>query len=181
VGTRSLRTALALALAALPATAGTATGAEPAPAAGERERSIGVVGGLAGFTLAADVELQTRLGVVIAAGGGDSRGPALNAYVGYNVPLSRHWSLRPGMLAVRSWQIVSSCPTRCRFDAYVASAAIRYRGSSGFVFEYGLPLLGWLPVGPDVGETQPHLKFYTIATPDMFFFETLVIGWSFDI
>ena len=112
---------------------------------------------------------------------GDHLGPAVNAVVGFSLPLGPRVSLRPGIRAGRLWQTSESCPNRCAFDSYLVEAAIRYRGPSGFLFELGLPLAGWLPVGPDAGETQPHLTFYTLATPDIMLFSSLLFGYAFDL
>jgi hypothetical protein len=147
----------------------------------EREQSIAVAGGVVALTLATNAELQTRWGPVVALGVGERRGPALNAYVGDSVRLGPRWSLRPGFRFVRSWQAVADCPTGCTFDLYIGEIGIRYRGPSGFLFEYGLPLFGWLPVGPSAGETHPHLSFYTLATGEMAFASTLLAGFTFDL
>jgi hypothetical protein len=103
----------------------------------------------------------------------------VNAYLGYQIPLSEHWSFRPGFRGARAWLSVAGCPHICTFDFFVTEAAIRYRGSSGFVFEYGLPLLAWVPEGPAVGETAPHLQLYTLATGDTFLLGTILFGYAF--
>jgi hypothetical protein len=145
------------------------------------EQTVAVTGGLVVLTLSANAELQTRWGPVIGLGVGMRRGPAFNAYAGETVPLGSGWALRPGFRFVRSWQTVEGCPTGCTFDFYLGEIALRYRGPSGFLFEYAMPLGGWLPVGPDAGETQPHLKFYTIATGELAIASTLLFGFTFDL
>jgi hypothetical protein len=146
------------------------------------EQSFAVTGGLVAATLSANAELQTRWGPVAAVGVGERRGLALNAYIGETVPLhSAGWSLRPGFRFLRSWQTVEGCPMGCTFDFYVGEIGMRYRGPSGFLFEFALPLAGWIPVGPDAGETQPHPKFYTIATAELMFVSTVLVGFTFDL
>jgi hypothetical protein len=146
----------------------------------ERPTDLSVSGGLVAVTLAANAELQTRWGPAVGLGAGGRRGPAINAYVGEALPLSAHWSLRPGFRFVRWWQTVEGCPGTCTFDAFLAEVGLRYRGPSGFLFELGLPIVGWLPVGPAAGQTEPHLQFYTLATGDLALFQTLLFGYAFD-
>ncbi len=133
-----------------------------------------------GFSPSLDVEVTTRAGVLFGIGGGGrALGPSVNAYLGYQIPLGERWSFRPGFRAARSWLSVEGCPQTCAFDFFIAEAAIRYRGTSGFVFEYGLPLLAWVPVGPAPGETAPHLQLYTLATGDTLLLGTLFLGYAF--
>jgi hypothetical protein len=146
------------------------------------EQSFSVTGGLVAATLSANAELQTRWGPVAAVGVGERRGLALNAYVGETVPLhSSGWALRPGFRFLRSWQNVAACPAGCTFDFYVGEIGLRYRGPSGFLFEFAVPLFGWIPVGPDAGETQPHPKLYTIATGELMVVSTVLLGFTFDL
>jgi len=145
------------------------------------EQSVAVAGGLVALTLSAEVELQTRWGPVVALGAGNRRGPAVNAFLGDTVRLGSRWSLRPGIRVARSWLTVDACPRGCTFDFYLGEIGLRYRGPSGFLFECGVPLFGWLPVGPAVGETQPHPRFYTLATGEMAFASTLLFGFTFDL
>ncbi len=169
-----------VASAAILATAGTATAAEVEAEAAPTQ-SFAVTGGLVALTLATSAELQTRWGPVVALGVGERRGPAINAYLGETVLLRSRWSLRGGARFVRSWQAVESCPTGCRFDFFMGEVGLRYRGPSGFLFEFGLPIFGWLPVGPSPGETQPHLAFYTLATGEMALASTVLFGFTFDL
>lgn len=150
--------------------------AQPPP-----EDSIAVTAGAVALTLSANVELQTRWGPVVGVGIGERFGPAFNAYLGETVPIGSRWAVRPGFRFVRSWQTVEVCPTVCTFDFYVGELALRYRGPSGFLFEWGIPLFGWLPVGPNVGETQPHPVFYTLATGELAFASTVLFGFTFDL
>jgi hypothetical protein len=143
--------------------------------------SVAAAGGMVALTLAADAEIQTRWGPVIAAGVGERRGPAFNVYVGETIFLGAHWSLRPGFLFERSWQTVTGCPVGCTFDVFLAEIAIRYQAPSGFLFDFGLPAFGWIPVGPDAGDTEPHLRFYTLATGDLALVGTLLVGYGFSL
>jgi hypothetical protein len=146
------------------------------------EQSFSVTGGLVALTLSADAELQTRWGPVVAVGVGERNGPAFNAYVGETVRLrSSGWALRPGFRFLRSWQTIEPCPTGCTFDFYVGEIGLRYRGPSGFLFEFAVPLFGWIPVGPVRSETQPHPVFYTIATGELMFVTTVLVGFTFDL
>ena len=146
------------------------------------EQSFALTGGLVALTLSANAELQTRWGPVVGLGVGERRGPAFNAYIGETVRLhSPGWALRPGFRFLRSWQTVDVCPTGCTFDFYVGEIGLRYRGPSGFLFELDVPLFGWIPVGPDRGETQPHPVFYTLATSELMFASTVLIGFTFDL
>jgi hypothetical protein len=139
-----------------------------------------VAAGIVASSPSLDAELRIRSGLLFGiGGGGGGLGPSVNAYLGYQIPLSKQWSLRPGFRAARSWLSVESCPQTCRFDFFVTEVAIRYRGSSGFVFEYGLPLLAWVPVGPDAGENAPRLKPYTVATGDTLLLGTVLLGYAF--
>ena len=157
--------------------------AAEAPAAAspsvEREASLTVGAGIVAFSPSLDAEITTRPGVVLGIGGGGrASGPSVNAYLGYQIPLGEHWSLRPGFRAARSWLSIENCPQRCTFDFFIAETAVRYRSSSGFVFEYGLPLLAWAPVGPAAGETAPHLKLYTLGTGDTLLLGTVLFGYA---
>jgi len=146
------------------------------------EQSFGLTGGVVVLTLSANAELQTRWGPVAALGVGERRGLAFNAYVGETVRLgSAGWSLRPGFRFLRSWQTVDICPTGCRFDFYVGEIGLRYRGPSGFLFEFAVPLFGWIPVGPDRGETTSHSVFYTLATSELMLASTVLFGFTFDL
>lgn len=145
------------------------------------EQTFAVTGGLVALTLSANAELQTRWGPVVGLGFGARHGPAFNAYAGETVRLGSRWALRPGFRFLRSWQGVDRCPTGCTFDFYLGEIALRYHGPSGFLFEYAMPLGGWLPVGPGPGQTQPHLKFYTIATGELAIASTLLVGFTFDL
>jgi len=147
----------------------------------QRPTDLSVAGGLVAVTLAANAELQTPWGPALGLGVGGRRGPAVNAYLGEALPLTAHWSVRPGFRFVRWWQAVEGCQGSCTFDAYLAEVGLRYRGPSGFLFEFGLPIVGWLPVGPAAGETEPHLHFYTLATGDLALFQTLLFGYAFDL
>jgi hypothetical protein len=143
------------------------------------EQSLAVVGGLVAVTLSADAELQTRWGPVFGVGAGGRRlGPSVNAYVGDTVRLRSRWSLRPGFRFVRSWLTTADC--RCRYDFYVGEIAFRYHGPTGFLFEVGLPLFGWIPV-TDRADPQPHSKFYTLATGELAVVSTLLVGFTFDL
>jgi hypothetical protein len=154
----------------------------PTSSSGDGEPALTVAAGIVALSRSLDVELTTLPGVLFGIGGGGSvLGPSLNAYLGYQIPLSEHWSLRPGFRAARSWLSVEGCPHTCTFDFLVTEAAIRYRGSSGFVFEYGLPLFTWVPVGPSAGQTAPHLKFYTLATGDTLLLGTVLLGYAFKL
>jgi hypothetical protein len=143
--------------------------------------SIAVTGGMVALTLAADVELQSRWGPALAAGVGERGGPAFNVYLGESIRLGTHWSLRPGVRFERAWQTVQGCPTGCTFDLFLVEAAVRYQASSGFLVQFGLPIVGWVPVGPDAGEAAPHLQFYTLATGDLAMLATLFVGYAFDL
>jgi len=176
---RSVSASLAVA-ATLFVVAGTALAAD-LEAQAAPEQSFAVTGGLVTLTLSANAELQTRWGPVVALGVGERRGPAFNVYLGETVRIGTNWSLRPGFRFVRSVETGDPCPTGCAFDFYAGEIGLRYRGPSGFLFEYGLPLFGWMPVGPNPGETQPHLAFYTIATGELAFATTLLVGYSFDL
>ena len=145
----------------------------------DRAVALTLEAGLVALTLSLEVEAQTRWGLVVGAGAGVHLGPAVNGYVGYHVPLGEHWGLRPGVRAGLLRQQNDTCPHTCSYESLIVEAAIRYRGTSGFVFEYGLPLFGWVPVGPDAGETAPHLKAYSIATGDLALFGTLLFGYAF--
>jgi hypothetical protein len=145
----------------------------------DRPVSLTLEGGLVAFTLSADAELQSRWGLVIGAGAGVNKGPAVNGYVGYHIPLGAGFALRPGVRAARLWQTNERCQGTCVFDSLTVEAAIRFQSRSGFVVSYGLPLLAWLPVGPDPGQTQPHLQSYTLSTGDTAFFGTLFFGHAF--
>ena len=109
---------------------------------------------------------------------GGRLGPSVNAYAGDTVRLGSRWSLRPGFRFVRSWLTAADC--RCRYDFYVGEIALRYHGPTGFLFEAGLPLFGWIPV-TEHGAPQPHSKFYTAATGDLAFVSTLLVGFTFDL
>jgi hypothetical protein len=132
------------------------------------------------LTLSADAELQTRWGPVIGLGAGGRLGFSVNAYAGDTVPLGTRWSLRPGFRFVRSWQSAADCPTPCRFDFYIGEIGFRYRGPTGLLYQLGIPLFGWVPV-LERGESQTHLKFYTLATSELAFFTTVVVGFTFDL
>jgi hypothetical protein len=142
------------------------------------EQSLAVVGGLVALTLSADAELQTRWGPAFGIGAGGRLGPSVNAYAGDNVRLGSRWSLRPGFRFVRAWLTTADC--RCRYDFYVGEIAFRYHGPTGFLFEAGLPLFGWIPV-TEHGDPQPHSKFYTAATGELAFVSTLLAGFTFDL
>ena len=144
-----------VALAIVLGVAGRAVAAEQGGGDGGRQ-SVGAAGGMVALALAAEAELQTRWGPAIAAGIGERRGPAFNLYLGETLFLGAHWSLRPGFRFERAWQTVMGCPTGCAFDAYLAEVALRYQSPSGFLFEFGLPAFGWVPVGPVAGETAPQ-------------------------
>jgi len=149
--------------------------AQPAP-----EQSLALVGGMVALTLSADAELQTRWGPVLGVGAGGRLGFAVNAYAGDTVPLGSRWSLRPGFRFVRSWLTTTNCPTGCSDDFYIGEIGFRYRGPTGFLYQLGIPLFGWVPV-LERGDTQEHLKFYTLATGELAFFSTVVVGFTFDL
>ena len=145
------------------------------------EQSLAVVGGLVAVTLSADAELQTRWGPVFGVGAGGRRlGPSVNAYVGDTVRVRSHWSLRPGFRFVRSWLTTADCTTGCTYDFYVGEIGFRYHGPTGFLFEVGLPLFGWIPV-TDRGDRQPHSKFYTLATSELAIVSTVLVGFTFNL
>jgi hypothetical protein len=169
-----------VALAIVVGVAGRATAAEQEGDDGSG-KTVAAAGGMVALTLAADAEIQTRWGPAIAAGVGERRGPAFNFYLGETIFLGAHWSLRPGFRFERSWQTVTGCPTGCTFDVFLAEIAIRYQAPSGFLFDFGLPAFGWIPVGPDAGDTEPHLRFYTLATGDLALVGTLLVGYGFSL
>lgn len=171
---KSLLVALAVLVVARRATAAVLEGET------EREQSIAVTGGEVALTLAANAELQTRWGPVVSLGAGGRLGPAVSAYVGDTIHLRSRWSLRPGFRFVRTWRAPIDCRADCRFDIYLAEVGFRYRGPSGFVFEYGLPLFAWLPVST-ARDTQSHLSFYTLATGDLLLVGTVLVGFTFDL
>jgi hypothetical protein len=167
---------IAMGMVGRPALAADAAGDVARP---DRAVALTLEAGIVALTLGLELEAQTRWGLVAGAGAGVRGGPAVNGYVGYHVSLGEHWGLRPGVRAGLLRQQNDSCPHTCSYESLIVDAAIRYRGTSGFVFEYGLPLFGWVPVGPDAGETGPHLKAYSIATGDLALYGTLLVGYSF--
>jgi hypothetical protein len=145
------------------------------------EQSLAVVGGMVALTLSANAELQTRWGPVFGVGAGGRRlGPSVNAYAGDTLRLGSRWSLRPGFRFARSWLTTTECTTGCRYDFYIGELGFRYRGPTGFLFEAGLPLFGWIPV-TEHGDPQPHSKFYTLATGELAFVSTVMVGFTFDL
>ena len=144
------------------------------------EQSLALVGGMVALTLSADAELQTGWGPVVGLGVGGRLGFSINAYAGDTVPLGPHWSLRPGFRFVRSWLTTTACPTGCTDDFYIGEIGFRYRGPTGFLYELGIPLVGWVPV-LERGDTREHLTFYTLATGELAFFTTVVVGFTFDL
>ena len=144
------------------------------------EQSLALVGGLVALTLSADAELQTRWGPVFGLGAGGRLGFSVNAYAGDTVRLGSRWSLRPGFRFARSWLTATDCATGCRYDFYIGEIAFRYRGPTGFLFDVGLPLFGWIPV-MEHGDQQPHSKFYTLATSELALVSTVLVGFTFDL
>ena len=136
---------------------------------------------LVALTLSANAELQTRWGPVVGLGVGDATRSRLQRLPGRHRPPRSHWALRPGFRFARSWQTVDGCPTGCTFDFYIGELGLRYRGPSRFLFEFAVPLFGWIPVGPERGATQPHPVFYTIATGELMFASTVLFGFTFDL
>jgi len=157
---------------------GVAAAAEAGTTSEDRSDGIAVEGGIIAASVAVDLAVQTRIGLVVAAGGGGTaRGPSVNAYLGYQVPLTAHWSLRPGLRAARAWDKTEGCPERCTFDFLVGELAIRYESASGFLFQGGLPLVAGVPVGAT--RADMHMQAYTLATGDTLLLTTLLVGHRF--
>jgi hypothetical protein len=149
--------------------------AAPAP------RTLSIEGGIGTASFAVEAELKTGFGLVIGGGPGGARGAfSVGGHIGYQLPFGAsdaRWSLRPEARFSRLWMKTADCsPPSCTYDFVVLEMAAHYQGPSGFVFEVGLPVVAWLPVGPDAGETKTHLKAFTY--PDTAFFTSVLLGYA---
>ncbi|HEY5282378.1 MAG TPA: hypothetical protein VIM14_06270, partial [Polyangia bacterium] len=125
------------------------------------------------------IDAVMRSGLVIGAGVGGRRGVALSGHLAYQIPISAHWSLGPGVRASRGWWKTDSCSTlSCTHDFIIIEASLRYQGSSGFVFEFGLPIVAWIPTLQN-GDTTERLRAYSIATPEAALVESLLFGFAY--
>jgi hypothetical protein len=79
------------------------------------------------------------------------------------------------------WGKAEACTPRCKFDFVTVETALHYRGPSGFVFEFGFPFVAWIPMGPDSGETEPHLKLYVLNGEVMGFLSSVLFGYAFSL
>jgi hypothetical protein len=183
---RSLVVALLVAAAAATAMSEPAARAQ-APASIEqagtvaRKNAITVEGGYRAAVFGLDAEIQTRVGPFLAIGPGLVRGGySLAAHAGYDMPLYRYWSLRPGIRVNRSWRTTDDCrPDSCTFDFIVLDLGVRYRGPTGLVFETGLPVVAWLPLTPTGSGTWVPIKAYTFPTTSLVW--AISVGYSFDL
>lgn len=109
-------------------------------------RALAVQGGARALALGLEAELQTRWGLVLAAGPLFRPYPSLSlgARIAYNHPLSEHWALRPGLRAEQTWDTRRPCLHSCQSSIFLAELGLHYRSQSGFVFEYGLPVVAWV-------------------------------------
>jgi len=178
LGTRPLAQAQELSRPeAAPAVQQTAPRTEPA----RRAWSLGVEGGIASGALMGQASLHLPWGVVIGAEAGRHLGPAVGGYLAYDIPLTTHVSLRPGLRASRMWAKTQDCATTCRFDQATFEVGLHVQSIRGLTLDVGVPLLGLVPVAPSDGEGQPHAELYTLATPELAFYTTLMVGWTFDL
>jgi hypothetical protein len=144
----------------------------------KRSDDVVVECGIIAASVAVDVAIQTRFGLIVAVGGGGTAlGPSVNGYLGYQVPFAAHWSLRPGVRGARAWDRTEACPQRCTVDFVIGELAIRYESASGFLFQVGVPLIAGVPVGAT--RADMHMQAYAFTTGDTFFLTTLLVGHRF--
>lgn len=143
--------------------------------------SLSIEGGFSTAALVAEADLHTGFGLVVGVMGGTARGPAAGGHLAYRVPLSSRWSLEPGGRAMTIWESAENCGPRCQFSFFTVDLAIRYQGPSGFVFEAGLPVVAWISVGPDAGQSRPHLERYFLSGEAMAYTESLLFGYAFNL
>ena len=142
--------------------------------------SFSLLGGLSLLSFVAQAEVAYGgASLAVGAGVGTVDQPLLEANLGYRIPLGRsRWAIQSGFRFSRMWEQARGCVDVCRFDFFLGEVAIRYVGRDGFTFQYGLPLFGWTPVGPDAGQTQPRLEGFVLQPEIMSFLQTVMIGWS---
>src|SRR5450432_795878 len=174
-----MRTATISILATL--TLGARAVAAEAPEPDPPGRSLSIEGGLSTAALVAEADLHTGFGLVVGVAGGTARGPAVGGHLAYRVPLGSRWSLEPGVRAMTIWESAENCGPRCQLNFFTIDLGIRYQGPSGFVFEAGLPVVAWIPVGPDPGQSRPHLKPYFLSGEAMAVTASLLFGYAFNL
>jgi hypothetical protein len=177
----SLLAVLLFSAPTLAAEAPTPTLAAEAAAPVKSGSSLTLEGGLTTTALAAELDLHTRFGLVVGVVGGVSRGPAVGGHVAYRVPLGARWSLEPGVRGMAVWKSAEACGPHCQFDFVTLDLGLRYQGPSGFVFQAGLPLVSLIPVGPDPGQSRPHLEPYAFSVEAMAATASVLFGYSFDL
>jgi hypothetical protein len=169
-----MRTATISILATL--TLGARAVAAEAPDPAPPGSSLSIEGGLSTAALVAEADLHTGFGLVVGVAGGTARGPAVGGHLAYRVPLSSRWSLEPGVRAMTIWESAENCGPRCQFNFFTIDLGIRYQGPSGFVFEAGLPVVAWIPVG-----APPHLKPYFLSGEATAYTASLLFGYAFNL
>jgi hypothetical protein len=173
--TTSMLTALLMVARPAAAADDSASDREP-PAA-----SLAIQGGKGTAALVAEAELRLRMGLVLGVAGGTARGPAVGGHLAYRLPFGSRWSLEPGVRAMTAWESAEHCGPSCQFNFLTLELGLHYRGPSGFVFEAGLPIVAWIPVGPDGGQSRPHLEPYVFSGEAFAYTASILFGYAVDL
>jgi hypothetical protein len=141
--------------------------------------ALAVKGGVRAVALGAEVEWRTSRGLVLAAGPSFRTYPEsyqLGVALGYHIPLSARWGLRPGVRADYLFPRRDTC-TECEGPLIVIEAALRYETPSGILFELGLPLMAALSSGD--AETPNRIRPFIF--PRNVILGSILIGHAFNL
>jgi hypothetical protein len=141
--------------------------------------ALSVKAGVRAVAMGAEAEWRTGSGLVLAAGPSFRTYPdayQVGAALGYHIPLGARWGLRPGLRFDQLFPRGDSC-TDCDGPLIVIEAALRYETPSGFLLEFGLPVMAL--VNASDAERPPHLTPFIL--PQAAILGSILIGYAFTL